>query len=97
MVRQPNSASSSTHPYPRYLVQVICQLHALAALLPWNDPLYPFHRRLGEPRAGLNVLENRKITCFWRHSNPVPTALTLVISEVRTACKTLRYSGDEAP
>jgi hypothetical protein len=37
-------ASSSTHPYPCYWVQVSCQLHAPAALSPWKDPLYPFHR-----------------------------------------------------
>ena len=67
--------SIPTHPYPRYLVQVICQLHAPAALLPLNETLYPFHRSLGEPRECLNVFENRKISCFWRHSNPVPTAL----------------------
>jgi len=73
--RSRSIASSSTHPYPRYLVQVICQLHAPAALLPWNDPLYSFHRCLGEPRAGLDVSEKRKISFFWRHSNPVPTAL----------------------
>ena len=65
-------ASISTHPYPRYVVQVNCQLHALAALLPWKEPLYPFHRSLDETRAGLDVYENRKIYCFWRHSNPYP-------------------------
>jgi hypothetical protein len=68
-------APSSTHPYPRYWVQVSCQLHAPVALLPWKDPLYPFHRSLGEPRAGLDVFEKRKISCIWWHSKPVPTAL----------------------
>jgi len=68
-------ASSFKHPYPRYWMQVCCQLHAPAALLPWNDPLYPFHRSLGEPIAGLDVFEERITSCFWWHSNPVPTAL----------------------
>ena len=57
-------APSSRHPYPRYWCDVICQLHAPAAILPWNDPLYPFHSSLGEPIADLGVFIRKKITCL---------------------------------
>jgi hypothetical protein len=53
---------SSTHPYPRYWVLVSCQLQALAALHPRKDPLYPLHRSLGGPRAGLDIFEETSIT-----------------------------------
>jgi len=51
------------------------QLHAPAALLPWNDPLYPFNLSMGGSRPGQDVFGTRKISCFWLRSNPVPTAL----------------------
>jgi hypothetical protein len=51
------------------------QLQAPAALLPWNDPLYPFNMSIRGSRLAQGIFEIRKITCFWRDSNPVKIAL----------------------
>jgi len=44
-------------------MDVSSQLHAQAILTPQKDPWYPLNRSLGGPRAGLNVLEKRKMSC----------------------------------
>jgi hypothetical protein len=44
-------------------MDVSSQLHAQAVLTPQKDHWYPLNRSLGGPRASLNVLERRKISC----------------------------------
>jgi len=68
-------ASSCTHLYPHYSCRWVVSFTPRPHT-PVERPPVSFHRSLGGPRAGLDVFEKRKISCFWAHSSPVPTALT---------------------
>jgi hypothetical protein len=41
---------------------------------PGEKTSYPFHRRLGGPRANLDPVECKKISCHWLESNPARSA-----------------------
>jgi hypothetical protein len=43
-------------------MEVSGQLHTLADLLLRKEPQYPLDKRLG-PRASINIMEKRKISC----------------------------------
>jgi hypothetical protein len=45
--------------------------HTLATLPPGNIPNAHLIKGWVGPRAGLDVLENRKISCLYQDSNPV--------------------------
>jgi hypothetical protein len=57
-------------------MKVSGQIHILAALSPGKSHLYPLDRRLVGPRAGLDAVEKRKISCPCRESNPGSCALS---------------------
>jgi hypothetical protein len=57
---------SSTHSWPRHLMDVIGQLHAPAALPPGKSPWYPLDRRLGRLQSRSGHSDEEK------NSHPLP-------------------------
>jgi hypothetical protein len=53
------------------------QFHAAAALLPGKQPPYSLSRRLGGPRAGLDSVLERRISCLARNRTLVVQSLAI--------------------
>jgi hypothetical protein len=56
-------------------MEVSGQLHAQAVLSPGNSPRIPFYVRLGEPSAGLDVMNIRKCLAPYENRAPVVNPL----------------------
>jgi hypothetical protein len=59
-------------------MEVNAQLHAPAASSPRETPWYPNRRRLVGPQTGVDIVEKKKQTGFYRDWNPGRSARSIV-------------------